>query len=108
MNKEENLNSILREWKAPEPSPELDGRVLNAFHEVRSVRVWSRQLPHSLKAQVLLIAATVIFAVAVTVLFRHGKPSAGVPQIVTRINGSGFQALPNGSATIIKSKEIKD
>jgi hypothetical protein len=108
MNKEDNINSILREWKAPEPSRELDGRVLQAFHAARSIPVWNRVSPQSLRVQVLLIAATLLVTVALVALFRYGKESAGIPGIVTQINGSGFQALPNGAATITKSKEIKD
>lgn len=107
MKKEEDVDSILREWKAPAPSADLDDSVLQAFRKACPAPVW-RRVPPRLERRVLLIAATVLVAVGLSISFRPIKGPPEIPQVVTRINASGFRALPDGAATIIKAREVRN
>ena len=115
MREPDSLDAMLREWKAPEPTVELDQRVRSAYRSaVRPPRssqgawrhFWTMRV--SVPVPVLLVAALVIFA-----LFSWLKPAAApaaspeTSGVITRLNASGFQPLPDGNARVIPAMEIQ-
>ena len=114
MKEPESLDTLLREWKAPEPAAELDRRVLSAYRSAarpawRGLRwrsLWTLRI--SVPVPVLLAAAVVVFA-----LFFWLRPTpapAASPEtsgVVTRLNASGFQPLPNGEARVMPVAEVQ-
>jgi hypothetical protein len=115
MREPDSLDALLREWKSPEPTAELDQRVRSAYRSaVRRPRsspgawrhFWTMRV--SVPAPILLLAALVIFA-----LFSWLKPTAApaaspeTSGVVTRLNANGFQPLPNGHARVIPAMEIQ-
>jgi hypothetical protein len=115
MTEPDSLDALLREWKSPEPAAELDQRVTSAYRSaVRPPRfspgIWRQfwTMRVSVPAPVLAAATLMIFT-----LFLWFRPSA-VPAVspdtsgvVTRLNASGFQPLPNGHARVIPAMEIQ-
>jgi hypothetical protein len=107
-----SLDALLREeWMSPEPSAELDGRVASAYRAaVRPKTAWRGfwTMRVSVPAPALLVAAVAIVALLVW-LRPEAAPSASPepPGVVTRLNASGFQPLPNGEARIVSAVEIK-
>ena len=117
MNEPDPLDSLLREWKAPKPAPEMDRRIAEAYRS--SIRNNERRAPGwrgfwnarvSVPVPVLLAAMVVI---ALVVWYRSsvstsapssaGKDAAGV---ITRVDAAGFQPLPNGEARIVPVKDV--
>ena len=98
------LRDLLREWDAPEPSPELDSRVAAAYRAaIRRTPWWRARISIPVPA----LAAMVLLAVAVYLLqFRSAPPPPPQPGIVTQLNGTGFVPLPNGEARIVSVKEL--
>jgi hypothetical protein len=111
MREPDSLDTLLREWKSPEPTAELDRRVTSAYRSaVRPPSAWKHfwKLRVSVPAPVLVAAALVVF----TLFFWLRPPVAPVsaPEnsgVVTRLNASGFQPLPNGQARIVPAVEIQ-
>jgi hypothetical protein len=115
MKEADSLDALLREWKSPEPTAELDQRVRSAYRSsVRPPRFsplfwrqfWTMRV--SVPAPVLVAAALAIFA-----LFFWSRPPAApaappeTSTVMTRLNASGFQPLPNGEARVIPVVEIQ-
>jgi hypothetical protein len=115
MTEHDPLRALLREWQAREPSPELDERITTAYRDVVCreaqrapilLRFWRTRV--SVPAPVLAVGA--LLAVAVFVWFRGAaapKVLPVTPNVVTRLNASGFQPLPNGEARVIPISELK-
>jgi len=112
MKEPDSLDALLREeWKSPEPTAELDIRVTSVYRAavrrpVRWKRFWTMRV--SLPAPALLIAAVAIVALVVW-LRPAAAPRTPVesPGVLTQLNASGFQPLPNGEARVIPAVEIK-
>jgi hypothetical protein len=110
MKEPDSLDDLLREeWKAPEPSAELDQRVTSAYRsEVRRPAAWKQfwKMRVSVPAPALLVAAVAI--VALVAWLRPATPPAPAqsPGVVTQLNASGFQPLPNGEARVVLAVEI--
>ena len=111
MREPDSLDTLLREWKSPEPTVELDRRVTSAYRSaVRPPAAWKQfwKLRVSVPAPALVAAALAIFA-----LFFWLRPSpapSSSPEtfgVVTRLNASGFQPLPNGQARVVPAMEIQ-
>jgi hypothetical protein len=115
MREPDSLDNLLREWKSPQPSAELDQRAMSAYRSaVRaprfSPRAWRQfwRMRVSVPAPVLVAAVLAMFA-----LFFWLRPPAAPaasPQtsgVVTRLNVRGFQPLPNGEARIVPALEIQ-
>ncbi|HMF78596.1 MAG TPA: hypothetical protein VK604_23265 [Bryobacteraceae bacterium] len=107
----DSLDALLREtWKAPEPTAALEQRMTSAYRSAVRPSVWWRfwKFRVSVPAPVLVAAMLTIFA-----LFFWLRPAAApaVPteaaSVVTRLNASGFQPLPNGEVRVIPALEIK-
>ena len=116
MTEHDPLHALLREWKAPEPTPELDAGIAAAYREAvgrdavprRPIlrRFWRARV--SLPAPVL--AAGVLAALAVFLWVRVASPPPtalpATSDLVTHLDATGFQALPNGEARVISVKEL--
>jgi hypothetical protein len=109
----DSLDALLHDWKSPEPSTELDQRVISAYRSaIRSPRfsplVWRRfwTMRVSVPAPVLVAAALAIFALLFWL--RPSAPSVALetPGAVTRLNAPGFLPLPGGEARIVPAVEI--
>ena len=105
------LDELLHELKSPEPPAGMDQRMVEAY---RSSFPPSNLRPHagwqfwemrvSVPVPVLLAVAIVV---AVLFWYRSSPaPSAapGTTGIVTSLNSTGFQPLPNGEARIVTVK----
>jgi hypothetical protein len=115
MKESDSLDALLRDWKSPEPTADLDQRVISAYRSaVRpsrfSLRVWRQfwTMRVTVPAPALVAAALAIFA-----LFFWLRPSAApvappeTSGVVTRLNVNGFQPLPNGEARIVPALEVQ-
>ena len=102
MSENDPLQAVLREWKTPEPSESLDERVRAGFRAARAPSPWSRFLGARISVPVpVLAAAMLLIAVAYLVEFR---PTPSVPRrqpgVVTRLEATGFQPVPDGVALV--------
>ncbi len=109
MIEDHDLRAVLREWEAPEPSPEIDGRVLAGWRGARP-RVWRRIWTARVSVPIPVLAA--LLAIAAFRLVKAGavRPAAAPLEsgsYVTRLNGTGFQPVPNGDARVITVKEAQ-
>jgi hypothetical protein len=110
MKESDSLDTLLREWKSPEPAPELDRRVTSAYRSALRRPAWMGfwKMRISVPAPVLLLAALAMFA-----LFFWLRPAVApatpseAPGAVTRLNASGFQPLPNGEARVVPVSEVQ-
>ena len=114
MKEPDPLDSLLHEWKAPEPGAELDRSVLAAYRSTVRPRPsslpWQRfwTMRVSVPAPLLLAAAVAIFG-----LFLWLRPPAapaaspGGSDAVSRLNAVGFQPLPDGEARVISAAETQ-
>ena len=112
MSENDPLRAVLREWKAPEPSAELDGRVRAGFRASRRPSAWERfwsariSVPVPVLAMLLLIAA--LLAVKYGAARRSTAETPSRPgSYVTQLNAAGFQPVPNGEARVITVKEAQ-
>jgi hypothetical protein len=115
MNEPDPLDSLLREWKAPEPGAGLDQDVMAAYRSTvcpprpsapRWQRFWRMRV--SVPVPALLAAAVVVFGLLIWL--RPPAPSPASPggsDALTRLNASGFQPLPNGEARVIPAMEVQ-
>jgi hypothetical protein len=107
MTERDPLNTLLREWKAPEPAPGMDRRVVEAYRATRTPPAWRGFWKMRISIPVpILLAAMVVFAL---LLWFRSKPAQDVPSsagdVVTHLNATGFEPLPNGEARIVAIKE---
>jgi hypothetical protein len=114
MKETDLLDVLLRKWKSPEPTPELDQRVMSAYRSAvrpeRSVPAWRQfwTTRVSVPAPALLLAA-----LSILILLFWWRPSAApvqapeTPGAVTSLNISGFRPLPNGEARVVPAMEVK-
>ena len=110
MTEKDPLDSILRDWTPPSPSPQLDSRMLDAYRQATHISLWRRFLGARVTIPVPVLATLLLLAAAWFLTFRTGEPGPAVPQIrgyVTRIEAVGFEPLPNGEARIIPRPEVR-
>jgi hypothetical protein len=103
MSGNDPLRAVLREWQAPEPSAALDERVRAGFRAARAPSLWAQFLTARITVPVpVLAAAMVLLALAWYIGFRPASPAAPArrPGVVTRLEATGFQPVPNGPALI--------
>lgn len=118
MIEEDDLQPVLREWEAPQPSAEMDARVLAAFRNTRRGswwrRIWSARVTIPvpiLAAALLLLAVIAIFemrsASRVVTTPPANPATVTVPDAgyTTKIETAGFKPLPDGATRVIRSGE---
>ena len=115
MKEQDPLNSILREWEAPSPSPGLDARVRAAYRAAQRPSLWRRIWSVRVTIPVPVLAALLVIAAVVWFQFRSSPPVA-VPsttspgsggEYLTRMETAGFKPLPDGAVRVIRSRETK-
>jgi anti-sigma-K factor RskA len=115
MKESDPLSALLKEWRSPEPSPELDRRMVSAYRERMErntprdsplwIRFWRARI--SVPAPLLTLAA--LAALAIFVWFRQtpaSHPAPVTPSLVTQLNATGFEPLPNGAARVVPVSEL--
>ena len=116
MKENDPLNSVLREWEAPEPPSAVDARVRAAYRATHRPslwrRIWSAQVTIPVPA---LAAAFLLLLAPVLWLQLRSRPPAPQPAAVTpagagdmtRVETAGFRPLPDGATRVIRSGEWK-
>jgi hypothetical protein len=111
MNEHDPLNTLLREWEAPEPPPSLDARMRAAYREVVKPSPWQRLWSIRISIPVPVLAAVLlVVALGVWLQSRSGPPvpsQPASPGYVTRLESAGFQPLPDGATRVIRLGEVK-
>ena len=112
MKENDPLNSVLREWEAPEPSPAVDARVRAAYQSAHRPSLWRRIWSARVTIPVPALAAALLLVLApVLWLQLRSRPSAPQPAAVTpagtgymtRVETAGFRPLPDGATRVIRS-----
>lgn len=114
MKEEDPLQSVLREWPAPAPSPALDERVRSAWQAAHRPSLWRRAWSGRVSIPVPVLAAALLLIAALAWFQFAPKPStqpaSAAPRgegYTTQIESAGFQPLPNGETRVIRSGESK-
>lgn len=111
MKEHDPLNTLLREWEAPETPPALDARVSAAYQEAIRPTLWQWLWSFRISIPVpVLAAALLLVAIGVWLQSRSGSPAVpppASPGYVTRLESAEFQPLPNGATRVIRSGEVK-
>ncbi|HTC87064.1 MAG TPA: hypothetical protein VK686_02130 [Bryobacteraceae bacterium] len=111
MREPDPLHALLEEWKAPEPSHEFDRRVAAAYRMARPQRtILGRFWRARVSVPAPIFGMAILVAVMVFIWFRVAatpSPSRVAPNVVTYLNATGFQPLPNGAARVVSIKELK-
>lgn len=110
MKEHDPLNSLLREWVAPEPPPALDARVRAGYLAVRRPSRWHRIWTVRVSIPVPVLGALLLLAVALWLQFRPRPPVVQPATVappgggyVTRVETAGFKPLPDGAIRVIRS-----
>jgi anti-sigma-K factor RskA len=115
MSEHDPLRALLREWQAPEPSPELDQRVVSAYREAvgQGARprpsIWASFWRSRISVPAPVLALGILVAVAALLWYRGPstpKPLTVSPNVVAQLNATGFQPLPNGRARVLSVTEL--
>lgn len=111
MREPEPFSALLQEWKSPEPSPELDRRIVAAYRNALPCPpILRRFLQARVSIPVPAFAVGVLVAVLMFLWFRGSSPPQPLPatsNLVTHLDATGFQALPNGAARLVPVKELR-
>ncbi len=114
------LRGVLREWRTPEISTDLDRRILETYRkETRSRSIWHRFFFTSVRVPLpVAVAAMVLLFIAATVAIRRGPavttvPPAGVnpggsqaahiePPLVIHTSLEGFQPVSDVNVSVME------
>lgn len=113
--RDDPMGELLQEWKAPEPGREFDERVADAYRAEfpmirRAQPSWRRFLGARISVPVPVLVAAMAAVVAVLLWLRPAPqqapaPPVDVPGVLTQLNVTGFQPLPNGDARVVDVRE---
>jgi hypothetical protein len=110
VTEDDKLRAVLREWEAPEPSPQLDARVRKAWRSLHRP-AWKQIWMARVSVPVPVLAALLLAAAFLLVKFGGAGNTAERPSksggYVTQVNSTGFQPVPNGEARVINVKEAQ-
>lgn len=97
MERDEELQKLLRQWESPAPGSKLDERVWNSVRQGKRTWKW------------LPVAAGVILAFGLAKMWLPpneqspvGHPGAS---IATTLDATGFRPVSNGAITVVKAGE---
>jgi hypothetical protein len=116
MKEDDPLNSVLREWQAPEPSSAVDARVRAAYRSAHRPSLWRRIWSAQVTIPVPVLAAALLLLLAPVLWIQlRPRPPAAQPSTVTpagegymtRVETAGFKPLPDGATRVIRSGEWK-
>jgi hypothetical protein len=110
MKERDPLDTLLREWEAPEPPPALDSRVRASYRNSVKLSLWQRMWSFRVSIPVPVLAAALLLVMAGVWLTRSGppaRPAAVPPGYVTRLDSAGFRPLPDGATRVIRAGEVK-
>jgi len=115
MKEQDPLNTLLREWEAPEAPAALDARVRSAYRSEVQPSLWRQLWSFRVSIPVPVLAAALLLVMAGVWLTRSGAPArpgfspgkAAPPGYVTRLESAGFQPLPEGATRVIRAGEVK-
>lgn len=110
MKEQDPLQSLLKEWEAPEPPPSMDARVRTAYGESRRRPWWARMWTFRVSIPVPVLAAALLLIAAGLWIGRRSAPpvrTAAPPGYVTRLESAGFQPLPDGEVRVIRRGGVK-
>jgi hypothetical protein len=115
MREPDSLDALLRDWKSPEPTADLDQRVISSYRAaVRPPRFVPRAWRQFWTMRVSVPAPALVAAtLAILALFLWLRPPAApapspqISDVVTRLNVNGFQPLPDGEAQIVPALEVR-
>lgn len=116
MSEDAPLRALLREWQAPQPSPELDQRIVSAYRDAvggraqRRPSIWAGFWRARISVPAPVFALGILVAVAALLWFRGWstpKPLTVSPGVVAQLNATGFQPLPNGQTRVLSVTELK-
>jgi hypothetical protein len=107
MSENDPLRAVLREWQTPELPAGLDERVRAGFHALQAPSLWQRFLSARITMPVpVLAAAVVLLALVWAIGFRPSPPApARRPGLMTRLEATGFHAVPDGVALVEDVKQ---
>lgn len=93
---DDELQKVLRQWKAPEPDAALDRRV---FKSIRSSRQWW-----------IRVAAGILLAGALAIHLSQRpadvvKADTQVVSVAVIADATGFQPMPEGKITVTKGTQ---
>jgi len=122
MGEPDRLSELLKEWKQPEPSRDLERRVAAGYSAATSGNRsggWRRILAArvSIPVPVLALAALVLIALLLWIRPSSVPPAPTMPaqmphpggeqNVVTSLSAQGFQPLPDGTARVVSDKELR-
>ena len=104
MMENDPLQTVLHEWKAPEPTAAFDAQVRSAYRAAFKRSLWQAFWAARISVPVPAVAALVVIVFALFLQFRS-VPAPVSPAAdrgyVTRLDATGFQPLPNGAARVV-------
>ena len=120
MKEEDPLDSILRDWQAPQPTAAMDARVRAAYRAIHHASQWRRIWSARVTIPVPVLAAVMLLIVATLWFqFRPDQPgwrpepsatgmgpapanvAASYAGYTTRIETTGFKPLPDGATRVV-------
>ena len=119
MSERDPMHYLLREWKSPEPGTDFDDRVASAYWAEFPIgrrgqpvlrRFWKARVSVPLPVLLAAMAAVVLFLWLRPAPAPAAAPSSAEPPsgVLTHLNVSGFQPLPNGDARVVSVRVTED
>ena len=95
MERDNELNKVLRTWTAPRPGKGLDARVLESYRQAKPERPGNARWW-------IAVAAGIVLVVGVA---RLRQPEPDSVRLASATNVHGYRPLPNGEITVVKGKK---
>ena len=110
MREQDPLQSLLRDWDAPEPPPAMDARIRAAYRAVYPPSPWRLFWHARVSLPAPALAALLLIVIALFLEFRPVPAPASLEAdrgYVTRLDATGFQPLPNGAARVVAVERVQ-
>ena len=103
MERDIELNRVLRTWTAPQPGKGLDARVLEAYRRSKPARPGNARWWIAAAAGVVLVAGVAHLGQPDP----ESRSNEGPVRLVSATNVHGYRPLPNGEITVVKGKKTQ-